>query len=133
MWTRGVALAAFGMAFGCKSPPKDTEASWQVMGTTLRVHAWGPDSIVRQRAVQAAHDEVVLIDNLMSTYQDNSEISTVNRRAGTDSITYVSPSLTSVLATALNYGRKTDGAFDVTVGPLVSTWGFHERDRKSVV
>jgi thiamine biosynthesis lipoprotein len=97
------------------------------MGTTLRMQVTAADSATAAAALQAAHDEVVLVDNLMSSYQDNSEVSVVNRRAGTDSITYVSPATTSVLAAAIKHAQDTDGALDVTVGPLIRVWGFHDR------
>jgi FAD:protein FMN transferase len=98
------------------------------MGTTLRMQVTAADSATAAAALQAAHDEVVLVDNLMSSYQDNSEVSVVNRRAGTDSITYVSPASTSVLAAAIKHAQDTDGALDVTVGPLIRVWGFHDRN-----
>jgi FAD:protein FMN transferase len=110
----------------CERGPYQMERSFPVMGTTLRMQVAAVDSATAAAALQAAHDEVVLVDNLMSSYQDNSEISVVNRRAGTDSITYVSPSTTSVLAAALKYAQDTEGAFDVSVGPLVHVWGLHD-------
>jgi thiamine biosynthesis lipoprotein len=64
----------------------------------------------------------------MSTYQPNSELSVVRRRAGTDSITYVSPATTAVLQAALDYAARTDTALDVTIGPLVDVWGFHSHE-----
>ena len=123
---RGLSLLPLLAALGCERGPYDTERTWPVMGAELRAHVWAADSAVASRALQAAHDEVVLADNLMSTYQDNSEVSVANRRAGTDSITYISPSLTSVVAAVIKYSRATDGALDITAGPLINVWGFHD-------
>src|SRR5262245_53563907 len=92
---------------GCQQGPQNSERTWPLMGGELRAHVWAADSAVTNRALQAAHDEAVLVDNLMSSAQDNSEVSVVNRRAGKDSITYISPSLTSVIATAIKYSRET--------------------------
>jgi FAD:protein FMN transferase len=112
----------------CERGPYHLQHSWPVMGTTLRMQVTAADSATAAAALQAAHDEVVLVDNLMSSYQDNSEVSVVNRRAGTDSLTYVSPASTSVLAAAIKHAQDTDGALDVTVGPLIRVWGFHDRN-----
>jgi thiamine biosynthesis lipoprotein len=96
------------------------------MGTELRAHVWAADSAAANRSLVAAHDEVVLVDNLMSPLQENSEVSVANRRAGKDSITYISPSLTSLIAAVIKYSQATGGALDVTAGPLVNVWGFHD-------
>ena len=111
----------------CQRVPYEFQRSWPIMGTTVSATVTAPDSATAHRAMQAGSDEISLVDNLMSTYQDNSEISVVNRRAGTDSITYVSQSTTSVLAAALAYAQQTDGALDISIGPLLRVWGFHDK------
>ena len=63
------------------------------------------------------------IESLASTYRENSELSLVNRNPSTDWIP-VSPELCSMISAAVELGQQTDGAFDITVGPLVSLWGF---------
>jgi FAD:protein FMN transferase len=112
----------------CERAPYAFERSWPIMGTTVHVRVTAADSATAHKAVQAGSDEISLVDNLMSTYQGNSEISVLNRRAGTDSITYVSPSTTSVLAAAVKYAKDTDGALDISIGPLLGVWGFRGKD-----
>ncbi|HSL70544.1 MAG TPA: FAD:protein FMN transferase, partial [Longimicrobiales bacterium] len=120
-----LAYAALLLAASCAREPEAYERSWPIMGTTLRVRVWAPDSTSALAALQVARDEIALVDNLMSTYQPTSELSVVRRRAGSDSITYVSPATTTVLRAALDYAARTDTALDVTVGPLIDVWGFH--------
>jgi len=122
-------LLTVAMLTACKARgPYALDRSWPLMGATLRMHVSAPDSATAARAAQAAHDEVMLVDNLMSTRQDNSEISVVNRRAGTGDITYVSPSTTSVVAAALEYAQDTGGALDISIGPVVRVWGFYDNE-----
>jgi thiamine biosynthesis lipoprotein len=63
------------------------------------------------------------VNGLMSTYQEDSELSRFNRNTSTDWIA-VSPELIKVLEEAQRISQLTAGAFDVTVGPLVNLWGF---------
>jgi thiamine biosynthesis lipoprotein len=63
------------------------------------------------------------INSLMSTYQEDSELSCFNRSRSTHWIA-VSSELVKVLAEAQKISRLSGGAFDVTVGSLVNLWGF---------
>ncbi len=63
------------------------------------------------------------INDRMSTYQDDSELSRFNREQRTDWFS-VSAETVLVVQEALRVSRLTDGAFDVTVGPLVNLWSF---------
>jgi thiamine biosynthesis lipoprotein len=111
------------------APPRDRPAgeritlSGEAMGTTFTVIAEGADADGLTRAARAALDEAVRLDGLLSNYRSDSEWSLVNREAGRRPVR-VSPELFGVLAASLEYARRTDGAFDVTVGPLMKAWGF---------
>jgi len=94
------------------------------MGTFIRVSARAPDSASARTALEVAHDQAVLVDSLMSTYRPSSEISTVNRRAGSGRWTPVSQETLEVVDASLEWARLSDGAFDPTVGPLMRAWGF---------
>jgi thiamine biosynthesis lipoprotein len=63
------------------------------------------------------------IEQLTSTYLVGSELSAFNTHRSTDWIS-VSAELCQVIESALDVSRRTDGAFDITVGPLVNLWGF---------
>ncbi|MEE9339255.1 MAG: FAD:protein FMN transferase [Methylococcaceae bacterium] len=67
-----------------------------------------------------------LLDELngqMSTYQQDSELSKININQSSEWLT-VSTALFSVLKQAKEISELTNGAFDVTIGPLVNLWGF---------
>nr|WP_245232591.1 FAD:protein FMN transferase [Thiorhodococcus minor] len=68
----------------------------------------------------------------ISTYDETSELSRLNRNSSADWIP-VSRHLLDVIAEGQRIAKLTDGAFDVTIGPLVNLWGFGpERPRDAV-
>jgi thiamine biosynthesis lipoprotein len=99
------------------------EASRLSMACVYAIEAYGPDRDGLPRIVEAALDEVDRIDRLMSHYKTGSELSRVNREAASGPVA-VPPELFALLSDAMRYARETDGAFDVTVGPLMKAWGF---------
>ncbi len=112
-------------ACGRAPAPVEVEAASQVMGTFLDVRAWAADSSSAGSAAEAARRAVARVDSLMSTYRDDSEVSALARAAGTGRWTRLSPETLEVLTTALGWARRSGGAFDPTVGPLMTAWGFH--------
>lgn len=75
----------------------------------------------------ALHDEIeallIRVNNITSTYIDSSELSRFNRLAA-DKWIDVSADLVHIITVANNISALSDGAFDITVGPLVNLWGF---------
>lgn len=63
------------------------------------------------------------VDNKMSTYQSDSELSKINAAWTTDPIP-ISKELAHVIGNALKVNQETNGAFDITVGPIVNAYGF---------
>lgn len=98
------------------------------MGTMLELRVWEADTARAREALAAARAAVFRVDTLMSLYKPESELSAVNRRAGTDSITTLSLETAEVLEAALEFADRTDGALDVTVGPVVDVWGFYRHE-----
>ncbi len=107
------------------APPLRIESTLDAMGSTFSVVAYGDDRVRLQAAVDVAFEEVRRLDNLLSNYEPRSEWSKVNREAGSHPVR-VSPELFDLLKACLQYSQATDGAFDITVGPLVRTWGFYK-------
>jgi len=93
------------------------------MACTYSVVAYGREDQGVPQLLNQALDEVDRIDRLMSNYKADSPLSQVNREAGRRAVT-VSPELFSFLAECMRYSRESDGAFDITVGPLMKVWGF---------
>jgi thiamine biosynthesis lipoprotein len=83
----------------------------------------------RPQTAEAAVEALDLVDQLedqMTVYRDHSEIMDINRRAAADAVK-VEPQLFGLLEHALELSRETEGAFDITAGPLAKTWGFYRR------
>lgn len=107
---------------GCEDP--FIAISGQTMGTTFQVTIargeGAADARVLEREIAARLEEV---NRQMSTYRGDSEISRFNRSRSTDWIR-VSPDFVHVLRVAQKISTWSEGAFDVTIGPLVNLWGF---------
>ncbi len=100
------------------------ELRGNAMGTTFNVSIVEPPAGFDMAALEA--DIVATlkrIDDLASTWRTDSELSVFNADPSIDWIA-VSAELCDALVVALDLGRITGGAFDVTVGPLVNLWGF---------
>jgi thiamine biosynthesis lipoprotein len=93
----------------------------EVMGTFARVVAVAADSNTADRCIKAAFAEIKEVDRLMSKYKSDSEISELNRDGFTRAVKVSKPTY-EVLQRSIEFSRLTDGAFDVTVGPLVDLW-----------
>ena len=93
------------------------------MGSTFSIILYGHNRVGMEEAVKSAFDEVGRIEGMLSGYRPDSEWSEVNRRAGQQAVR-VSSELFRLLTCCLEYSRQSEGAFDITVGPLLRAWGF---------
>jgi thiamine biosynthesis lipoprotein len=91
------------------------------MGVQVRIVAYAPDALAAERAARAAFARIAALEDLLSDYRPTSELMRLCARAGGRPVA-VSPELFFVLARAQEMARRSDGAFDVTVGPLVALW-----------
>jgi thiamine biosynthesis lipoprotein len=97
------------------------ESSIDAMGTTYSVVLYGDCQDRMDQATNAAFDEVQRLDNLLSVYRPASVWSQINRLAAQRPVA-VSPEVFELISQCLQYSRKSQGAFDITVGPLMKTW-----------
>jgi thiamine biosynthesis lipoprotein len=100
------------------------ENSLDAMGTTYTVVAYGPAGNELVAATEQAFEEVRRLDRMLSNYRPDSELSQVNRRAAEGPVA-VSEEMFALLAACADYGRLSEGTFDITVGPLMKVWGFY--------
>jgi thiamine biosynthesis lipoprotein len=101
------------------------ESSVDAMGSTYTLALYGTDRVQMEAAAEAAFDEVRRLDDLMSNYKPSSEWSLVNRDAAQRPVP-VSRELFDLLSACLDYSRRSEGAFDISVGPLMKVWGFYK-------
>ena len=105
--------------------PVRLEMSADAMGSTYTVELYGNDRVQMEEAGNASLDEARRLDGLLSNYKPESEWSRVNQHAA-DGPVRVSKELFDLLAACMDYSRESDGAFDITVGPLMKVWGFYK-------
>jgi thiamine biosynthesis lipoprotein len=119
-----LAIVASALLFAQDPQPLHHHAASRLsMGCVYAIEAYGRNAEALPAILNEAFDEVDRIDRLMSHYKVESELSRLNREAARGPVT-VSPELFDFIVEALRYGRESDGAFDVTVGPLMKAWGF---------
>ncbi len=107
------------------TPSDRIEESADAMGATFSIVLYGQDGACMEAAVRSAFEEVGRIERLLSVYRPDSELSDVNRIAGQKAVR-VSPELYRLLTDCLECSRQSEGAFDITVGPLLKAWGFFQ-------
>ncbi len=99
------------------------------MGATFSIVLYGYDLDKMTSTVNAAFDEARRLDAMLSNYKPASEWNGVNRNAARKPVR-VSPELFRLLATCMMYSRQSEGAFDISVGPLMKLWGFYDGPRR---
>jgi thiamine biosynthesis lipoprotein len=92
------------------------------MGMPFRLVVYAHDEDSANAAASAAYARIKQLNGIMSDYDPDSELMQLCRTAGSGQAVKVSPDLQTVLLRALDLSKKSDGAFDVTVGPLVKLW-----------
>jgi len=95
----------------------------ETMGTTYTITVHGAPADELARLPAEIDVRLRSINKAMSTWDPNSEISRINQMPAAQKV-IVSEDFYHVLSAALSLSEATDGAFDVTVGPLVNLWGF---------
>jgi len=90
------------------------------MGVAVRVVLYAPDDATARRAARVAYARMAELEDVMSDYRPESEVRRLAERAG--AAVPVSDDLFVVLARALDVWRRSDGAFDPSVGPFVELW-----------
>jgi thiamine biosynthesis lipoprotein len=118
-----ITLLAAGPVAACARPVHATIRGL-TMGTTYAVELAAPiDDATRKGLKNLIEVELAAIDQAMSTFDPRSELSEFNRRQDPRWVP-ASRGLLQVLDSASRISASTQGAFDVTVGPLVDVWGF---------
>jgi len=90
-----------------------------LMGTLVNIKAVGPDPKATSVAINACFDRMCELESVLSRFQPESQLSKLNQ-AGT--LKDAHPSLISLLQQSQNLSQLTDGAFDITVKPLLDLY-----------
>ncbi|MEQ0330746.1 FAD:protein FMN transferase ApbE [Klebsiella sp. GB_Kp056] len=127
---RAALLGACVLFSGCDSAttpatPASTATvlDGKTMGTFWRVSVIGVDEAKAQALSAKVQAQLDADDRLLSTWKNDSALMRFNHAADTRPWP-VSEAMADIVTLSLRIGAKTDGAMDITVGPLVNLWGF---------
>ncbi|MCA9120129.1 MAG: FAD:protein FMN transferase [Planctomycetaceae bacterium] len=98
------------------------DAAQSHMGTKFEIVVYTSGDELAQEAFQAGFERIAELNLVMSDYVSESELSRLSNSSPTTSPVKVSDDLFVVLAAADALSRRSEGAFDVTVGPLTKLW-----------
>ncbi|MCG6342253.1 FAD:protein FMN transferase [Vibrio fluvialis] len=128
-----VALASLLLLAGCEQPPQQVHLSGPTMGTSYNIKYLQQDGLPSSDDLHKEIDRLLEeVNDQMSTYRKDSELSRFNQYQGIDPFE-VSNQTATVVKEAIRLNGLTEGALDVTVGPLVNLWGFGPEARPEVV
>ncbi|MCQ9122322.1 FAD:protein FMN transferase [Rodentibacter pneumotropicus] len=128
----GLLVVAFACSLAaCKKDPEVISLSGKTMGTTYHVKYIDDGSVSEN--LQNTHEQIEYIlkdvNAKMSTYIKDSELSRFNQNTQVNTPIEISADFAKVLAEAIRLHQITEGALDVTVGPVVNLWGFGPEKR----
>lgn len=100
------------------------------MGVEFEVVLYAPDQATADKALAAAFDRIAELDRIMSDYDADSELSRLSATAPSKQPVKVTGELWTVLVHAQSVSQRSDGAFDVTAGPLTKLWRRARRQKE---
>src|SRR4051812_40410102 len=100
------------------------------MGVEFRILLYADSKEVADTAAEAAFGRIKQLNDIMSDYDAETELSQLSRTSGQGKKVRVSDDLWRVLERADALSRESNGSFDVTVGPCVQLWRKARREHK---
>jgi len=124
-WT-AVFLTLFFVNSGCQRDMHTVQENRILMDTLVSINVYTANFAEEpklRRAIASAFEEMARFDSLFSAYREDSEVSKINRNVSKKLIT-ISEDMYNVLRVARWASEISEGAFDVTIGPVLRLWGF---------
>ena len=115
-WTMYYALCTVFLSGCVQKQYKETRL---LMGTIVEITVRG-NEIKARDAADKAFRKIAELEKMLSVYRNDSEISVLNRTGKVNP----SPEFMEVMKESVRAGDITEGAFDITVAPMVNLWGF---------
>ncbi len=97
-----------------------------IMGTAISVELWSDDALGGESAIDAVMQEMHRIDRTMSPHKADSELSRINRDAGSAPVP-VSAEMARLLARANDFSQLSGGAFDITYAAVGHLYDYRDR------
>ena len=113
-------------ALGCNNTPsKYIYNNGFIYGTMYSIVYESPKGVDFQEEIKKKLDEYTM---MFSTYKKESIISKINNNESTE----LSPEFIACFNQAMKISEITNGAFDITAGPMVNAWGFGPEAKKAM-
>lgn len=132
--TRAAMLLVMAVTLaGCGDQRELIHLSGSTMGTYYSIKLIKQEGLPAATEIQAEIDRrLELVNDQMSTYRKHSELSQFNQQTTNEPFP-VSADTAKVVKEAIRLSKLTDGALDVTVGPIVNLWSFGPEARPEVI
>lgn len=137
-----VLLCLFGILTGCadqaklakeqlaeESNPDRQQIQIFAMDTIMDLKVYDKDGEKAKDALLTCEKEINRLDGVLSATRESSEVSKINQNAGKEPVV-VGEDTKELLNFAKEMYRETEGAFDITIAPVVSEWGFTKEEKK---
>ncbi|MCK4536847.1 MAG: FAD:protein FMN transferase [Desulfuromonadales bacterium] len=115
-----LALVLAGTWWRLQPEPGQLREVRLLLGTTIEIVAEHPDADRLEDAVAAAFDEIQRLEWLMDPQRPDSDVA---RLSATEKSLKVAPETARVVELGLDVARRSDGAFDLSLGRLKALWG----------
>jgi FAD:protein FMN transferase len=97
-----------------------------IMGTSVRVELWSEDRAAGEAAIAAVMERMHQIDETMSPFKPDSELSRINRAASAGPVSISRP-MVDVIARSIEFSELSDGAFDITFASVGHLYDYRLR------
>jgi len=123
-------FSGFSTAFRRSPSPVTDAPGWvrreeAIMGTAIQAELWAPTASEAASALDAVMAEMHRIDQAMSPHRPDSELSRINREAGHHAVP-LSAEMTQLLAQAIAWSERSDGAFDISYAAAGQLYDYRE-------
>lgn len=122
------------LLFSCTNPIEDVLYNFdgETMGTTFSIKYTSKNPIDIVELENGVNNVLKIVNQQMSTYIPNSELSLFNKYNDTNWVN-VSYDLAYVMDSAQKISKLSNGKFDITIAPLVNLWGFGPNDKPQII
>ncbi|NLK20844.1 MAG: FAD:protein FMN transferase [Epulopiscium sp.] len=119
-------LVLISILSGCHKnkglPSKPISNQTFALGTVIDIQVYDKDDQKARQAIEESINRVAEIEKKMTVNKKISEVISINKNAGEKSVV-VSPDTFFVISEAKKYSELSQGAFDLTIEPIVKLWG----------
>lgn len=120
---QGIFIFILVFSAGCYEPVKEIKQSRIVMNTFCEITCYEKNVQQADKAIDAAFGEIERLEKLFSKFDENSEVSKINKNAGIQNVE-AGHEVLRLIQDSIYYSEISEGNFDITIGPLMEIWGF---------